>query len=609
MNRIESGGGLCRPRHALGVGLLGLAFLIVGQAKADLHIKQVDSLDNGIIWTYGYIVPFESASNGRKELIFEAGFPNGGGDFFYGYHRMNRYSLLRVDTGNMGSGFIPGNMSPWASGVIYGDSQEELVADNGDGRVSTFYLLAVLYRQNARTGVPDSVDWCTRYDSLQTDYGEPFYITDLDQDGKKEITFQHDARHEIFIFECDGPDSFHLASVIPARDGGGLAFGDFDQDGKMEFADGTIAGSVVQVFKCTGNDQYVLWDTVSAPGRHPNGDDVFEGKNLDGTHHAVFFASFFDISTGWEWLYEFSPGPDSHYRAIPVDSATFSSDAIYARSICGDIDGDGIDELIWSMGTQIRVYKRIDPHQYQQVWSWWNGGGNSCNVNLYDMNGNGYNEILESGSGRTNIFEIEAIRVLNPNTNITLHPGDTCRIRWKTFTPPRCDSVSLFLRTDTSWTLDTLIHGLPPNDTDWVWTVPEIRSDYCHVVAIAYGPGWQYDESDTFFQILPLGVEESAALLVRETKLLGAYPNPCAGTMRLSFQIGSQGQSTTRQSLISLRICDVSGRTVATLADGVMRPGVYHRDWEAAPTVPNGVYFVLLAAPDCRESQKVILAR
>jgi hypothetical protein len=442
-------------------------------------------------------------------------------------------------------------------------------------------------------------------------YGsEPFYITDLDRDGKKEITFGQQGG-DIRIYENSGPDSMRLvARVSCARGtaGCGLAFGDFDNDGAMEFATAGIDwNNWVHIYKCVGDNLYFPWDSVAI--QLPGGLDAFEGRNLDGTHHATFFVCF-STSGGRIWLYQFEPTQGTRgYQPFPVDSGLVATSEVYGRSICGDIDGDGIDEVIWSMGTQIQAYECTGPHQWQRIWYWWNGGGNSCNINLYDMNGNGYNEIVESGSGRTHIFEIEAIRVLNPNTNITLHPGDTCRLRWQTFTPPRCDSISLFLRTDTSWHLDTLIHGLPPSETAWTWTVPDIRSDYCHVVAIAYGPGWQYDECDTFFRILPVGVDESTTPPVGETKLIGAFPNPCAGSMRLWFQIGNQGQSTTGQSLISLRICDVSGRTAAMLADGVMKPGIYHRDWEVAPTVPNGVYFIRLETPDCRETEKVILTR
>lgn len=597
-------GGQGRPggvRLAL-ASTLSLLLLVTG-ATADWHIKQVTSLDRGITWTYGYPVPYRLSSHSPLFLVFTAGVPNSvDGVHFYRYVPFNRYRLVKVDTGGHGDTVIsPGWMIPWAASDIDGDSQNELVAMNSEYHPGSAYLLAALYGLPSQGLCPDSLLWRGRYDSLVVYGSEPFYITDLDQDGKKEITF-FNPMDEIDIFENVCHDSMRLVAALPCNfTGHGMAFGDFDSDGNMEFAIAGIDGSNwVHIYKCLGDNSYAPWDSIAVS--LPNGTDVFEGHNLDGSHHATFFVSFWSAS-GQMWLYQFEPTQgNKDYQPFPVDSGGFSTGDVNARSICGDIDGDGLDEVIWSMGSQIQAYECMGPHQWQQIWYWWNGGGNSCNINLYDMNGDGYNEIIESGSGRTHIFEIEALRVLNPNTNITLHPGDTCRIRWETFTPPRCDSVSLFLRTDTSWTLDTLIHGLPPSDTDWVWTVPNIRSDYCHVVAIAYGPGWQYDESDTFFRIAPLGVEEVAAPEVSETKLLGAFPNPLTALTRVQFQLREQGP-------VNLRICDVSGRTVATLADGVLKPGVYHRNWEVAPTVPNGIYFIRLETPDCRETRKVILLR
>ena len=48
---------------------------------------------------------------------------------------------------------------------------------------------------------------------------------------------------------------------------------------------------------------------------------------------------------------------------------------------------------------------------------------------------------------------------------------------------------------------------------------------------------------------------------------------------------------------------------MATLADGIMKPGSYVRDWEVVPTTPNGVYFLSLTAGDLHESRKLILTR
>ena len=602
MKMTHGGGDFYRPRL---LGLLagwGLLFLLsADRASADWHIKRVASMAHGITWTYGYVVPYKVRTDGFPSLVFSAGIPNSAaGVYFYRYQPVNRYVLVKVDTGNLHQGFYTGNMIPWATDDVNGDSEPELAAFNCDSRPTTFYLLAVLYGYSAWTRALDSVDWSGKYDSLVSYNSEPFYITDLDQDGRREVVFCHMSGGRIFIYENCGLDSMRLVCILSGSGGTSLAFGDFDQDGRMELVSGANYGDLpVSIFKCTGDDQYVLWDTVMV--RRPNGTDMFSGANIDGTHRATCFGSFFDVTTGQTWLYLFEPSLDSgRYRAVPVESATFTTGEVNGRSVCGDIDGDGIDEILWSCGTQIQAYKCIGPHQFQLIWYWWNQGSNSCNLNIYDMNGNGYNEILMSGGDRTYIFEIEAIRVLYPNTRLTFHPGDTCRIRWQTYNPPRCDSVALLLRKDTTWQLDTIAHGLPPTDTAYTWVVPDIRSDSCRIVAIAYGPGWQYDESDSCFRIAPVGMAEAPAPIIRQTRLLGISPNPVRGHVEIRFQLAEPGR-------VTLRISNVLGRTVATLVDGVLKPGQYTRFWPTR-ALPSGIYFLDFIAGQTRTTAKLTVS-
>jgi len=586
-------------------------------ADAELAVRQVAELNRGMYWSFGNIVPYCQGVGSSRLLVFRGGIPGAAnGVHFYRHTVWNEYEIAKIDTGDPTPppGILPGLLVPWAAGDVDGDSTDELTGDNADNTVSGWYDLAVLCVPPGVHPAPDSLVWYARYDSSPMGYGgTPYYITDLDCDRKKEILCI--VRNALRVYENNGHHSMHEVANVPLKDATEFAFGDFDQDGQMEFGTAGISNNNrVDIYKCTGDDQYVRWDSVSI--HHPNGHDVFSAANLDGTHQARLFVSFWS-TMGWTWLYSFEPIQGTRgYQAFPIDSVTVSGEPS-ARSVCGDIDGDGVDELVWSTGNEIRVYKCTGPHDFEQVWYWWNNGGASCNLNLYDMNANGYNELLESGDGVTHIFEIEAIRVLYPSRYTWLRPGDTCRIRWQTFNPPRCDSVSLFLRQPPLLNLDTIVHGLSPAETSWLWTVPHIISDSCHIVAIAYGPGWQYDESDTCFRIAPVGVEERPATASFETRLLGVSPNPVSGTARVSFEIGNWGQSTTGQSpiptsgqsLISLRICDVSGRTVATLADGILKPGVYRRDWEVAPTTPNGVYLLNFRAAGLCENRKLILAR
>jgi hypothetical protein len=79
-------------------------------------------------------------------------------------------------------------------------------------------------------------------------------------------------------------------------------------------------------------------------------------------------------------------------------------------------------------------------------------------------------------------------------------------------------------------------------------------------------------------------------------------PNPFRGRTVVGYDLPMVGH-------VCLRICDVSGRTVATLVDGIQETGIYRRDWQVPPGTPNGVFFLSLETAGHRESRKLILSR
>ncbi|MBN2538183.1 VCBS repeat-containing protein [candidate division WOR-3 bacterium] len=510
------------------------------------------------------------------------------GVYFYRNLPWNRYELAKVDTGNMGSGLVPGNMTPWAAADVDRDGRQELLAKNAEYYHSTFYLLVALYANPAGGPCPDSLAWHYRYDSLVAYSSEPFYVADPDQDGASDLVVYNSCNGRISILENAGPDSFRLVWTCELWGAHRFAFGDFDRDGRMEFATaGHDYDNWIKVFKCTGNDQYTLWDSTYI--HLPNGHDVFSARNLDGSNRARLFVSFIDYQYYRTYLYMFEPIQGSrNYEPVLVDSSVCWGRK-YSQSCCADVDGDSIEELFWSCGTHVLAYRQTAPRQFERIWYWSNQDSTSANLTAYDVNGNGYNELIVSGSGRTFILETEAVRVLSPDGGERLSPGDSCFVRWQTVSPPRCDSVTLFLRRDTTWNLDTLATGLAPGDTSLRWLVPDVRSDSCRIVAIAYGPGWQYDESDACFAIQPAGIlEERAATGVQ-------------AEWRPATLI--RGMLTIPESLVRILdrppvLLDAAGRKVADLRAGrndlrVISPGVYFIRVDAR-SVGTAVYKVVL---------------
>jgi hypothetical protein len=59
---------------------------------------------------------------------------------------------------------------------------------------------------------------------------------------------------------------------------------------------------------------------------------------------------------------------------------------------------------------------------------------------------------------------------------------------------------------------------------------------------------------------------------------------------------------------VEVVLFDVTGRSVATLVDGVLEPGTYTRRWSTQDLSP-GVYFLRMAAPGFEKTCKVVSVR
>jgi hypothetical protein len=85
----------------------------------------------------------------------------------------------------------------------------------------------------------------------------------------------------------------------------------------------------------------------------------------------------------------------------------------------------------------------------------------------------------------------------------------------------------------------------------------------------------------------PVSVMEDRARTPQRLRL-SAAPNPCQGRTVVSYDLPEAGR-------VRLCICDVLGRTVQSLTDGVVQSGAHVVNWDARG-VPAGTYFVVFTA-------------
>jgi len=568
-------------------------------------LRRIAQLPSG---PYAGIVPVvccDSDHDSLPELIFRTGTiqPSDPNRIEVWEHQgWNRFSLVFADTGTL-PGTTIASPTPFAAGDIDADGLTDIVCISTEKPPipDTFYCIVMTLESPDSFSYSCSLSWYYRYGNNDAIPIPTYYPPDLDADEHREIACATSGAGWC-IWENVADNQNALVWRDTVHDGYRLSFGDFDVDGRMDFATARLGSSgTMSVWECTGDDTYevVYQDTV----RKPNGADVFTTNDIDCDGRPEFYVAYYSVPRGTMYLYMWEAdqiGSDVYHRT-PVDSLGFGGDDWGRISECGDIDGDGVDECIWTTPDVIKVYKAFGDNDLREVWHWNNdhGGFRSLVSTVYDINGDGYNELITAGNAKISVFEINAVDLLSPDSG-DFQPGDTVSIRWITHQPPPCDSVSLFFRRDTLWNLDTIVTGLPGTDTLYRWVVPPGVPDTGRVVVIAYGPGHQYD-----IPIPGSGVaEEPRNLFI--TRLRGCTPNPFAKGTSVNYELAQYGP-------VELTVHDVSGRLVRRLESGPRQRGFHAARWDGADgrgrAVPAGVYFVRYSAGGKVSTGRMTLVR
>jgi len=520
----------------------------------------------------------------------------------------NKYQLVFTDTGSVypyPPGITTGNFEPWDIGDIDRDSLTDLVGPNYERANDSTYNIVTTQESPNYSSYPENLSWWSRY-SYNEVQSAPFYFPpDLDSDNLNELLFLAEGIGVTHIFENRGNNQNQLVWSRYQVGAWSFAFDDFDLDGRKEFATANL-GSLgkVSVYENTGPDQYEMsyQDTVNIP----NGHDVFSGNDVDSDGHPEFFIRFAWV--GWTfYLYMWEATGNNTYQRTLIDQvARPRFDPGDMRSKCGDIDGDSIEEIVWSIASDVFVYKATGNNQFQVVWHWINPnpgpspGVPGALINIYDVNRNGYNEIVISGWNETKIFELEAIRLLRPNGGETFQADSQQRIRWLKFYPPRCDSLSLFYSIDNGINYTMITHGISGNDTSYLWTVPNANSDSCKIKIIAYGRGWQYDESDGVFRITTTGIEENQS---REIKQLSLKIFPSLFKSQSSISL-----SLPEQQKVILKLYNISGKLIRTLCNEEKKQGIYKISLNSKD-LPLGVYFLALQTSNKKLIERFVIVK
>jgi uncharacterized repeat protein (TIGR02543 family) len=198
-------------------------------------------------------------------------------------------------------------------------------------------------------------------------------------------------------------------------------------------------------------------------------------------------------------------------------------------------------------------------------------------------------------------------QVVSPNAGELLGVGTIWPVRWTASDSlGGVDGVDVWLSRigpDGPW--EQIASRVPNSGRfDWRVTGPptEPGDARLRVVASDAEGNTGADESDGGFTIgANAGVDDSETLAFG---LSTFTPNPAHGVTRGEFTVA-------RASRIQLTVHDVQGRLVATLADGVYRPGRHRVEWhpERASHAGPGLYFVRLVTPEGPFERRIAIVR
>jgi immune inhibitor A len=200
-----------------------------------------------------------------------------------------------------------------------------------------------------------------------------------------------------------------------------------------------------------------------------------------------------------------------------------------------------------------------------------------------------------------------SVTVTKPNGGQIFYTGNQDTIRWVATDNIDVNSVSVYYSTDGGASFPHTIATGEPNDSVYVWTVPNTPSDSCIVKVVAYDSSLNTgaDVSDSLFSIkseVGVGVVGEVARF----GLLENHPNPFNPLTRIEFSLDEGAR-------VSVKIYDISGKVVRTLVEETMSSGRHRAVWngedENGRSVTSGIYVCRLEAEGKTAMRKMVLLK
>lgn len=454
--------------------------------------------------------------------------------------------------------------------------------------------------------------------------GSPYLaVGDFDGDNSAEITVA--AGKKVYAFHYNGspvdgwPVEIDTNTVAPP------VIADIEGNGNESVIFGTADG---YVYAEDGKGREQAGWPVKLCNNPITTAPALADVNGDGRVDIVFVAGEAHITSSSIWVL------DARGRIINGFPTTLH-EPIAASPIAADVDGNGYADIIVATcaGTiqAINGYGEIVQGFPINV----TNGKITATPTATDIDGDGTLDIVVA----TDDGSVEAINIGSPyNAEACPWPtlgGD----HWRSgkYHPRKNSTLNFEVRTKSDYILITWKKTPSPERSGWrvLRAVGEngLPGTYSKILEIDQELSGTYSyedkdiESDEIYYYLieeiltDGGVIKYGPAIIRaprtktsvlpETKILNAYPNPFSGAIKIPFRIGQDAGDTS----YTVKVYDLSGKAIRTLASDYAIPGEYEVSWDAEDEVGNpvgdGVYVVRLSTEDKRIvfSKSIILTR
>jgi len=463
-----------------------------------INFKQTAYFPHGVMWLP---LTFDSNHNRVPELFIFC--PPDTGTMVYEHIGNNQY----VETKLFG-----------VSIVAIGNGDSDSLVD-AYGQTAPHGRAIGIWESRNTNSYPDSIVWTySMADTTQAYAICPAIFVDFDQDGRMNLITPISSV-DLLCFENVHDNYYILTDSLWLPSGDGpceMVVADFDEDGLLEMVGGDIDGKVYVWENTTiGVDSFQLVWAYQLP--YPNAFVTGKGNDMDGDGKLEFIVGTY-YYFGWCFTLFESSGNNSYEKKWQY-FYSYGGSMTGGDIDCGDIDGDGIDEMVTFGGLILNVWKCVGPDSFVSIWD------RSFMYDLtdgallvHDLNQNGLGEIVVSGGNwgstppaKTYIYEkMPSVTWIYPAQYDTLWANDTVNLLWKLDETVSLESLRIYIAHPLMgcW----LIHQGLPTDTTCVFVVPDTQSNMAFKFWVAVEGYLRYDSivSPPFYIKRQTGIKETS---------------------------------------------------------------------------------------------------